>query len=589
MRTIIKILGFVIGIALALFGIIGAFSANVAFGTILTALGIFVCLLAYCVDRNPRQSKEQLDELETLRSKNIALEDELSTAKNRVAALSRFEACLDAEAEATRIRDAARADAERVQNAAEADAVRIRAEADHKRSNAEAWSQDTRAAAATERKAAAAVLTDARNKADSLVIDANAQAARIIAEANKRAEEIAGEAFAAKGKAEEYQRTAEAYRNIIEGYGTQYLKPSYSLLDELAEDFSFTDAGKKLKEAREFSARMVRMGYAAKCDYVEDYRRQTAIAFVIDAFNGKVDSILSKTKKDNYGTLEQRIKDAYQIVNDKGKAFRNAVITPEYLNARLNELKWACTVSELKAKDQEEQRQIRERMREEERARREYERAQREAAKEEEMLRKAMVKAEAQLKYAAEEERAKFEARLEELKQQLAEAEAKGQRALSMAQQTRRGNVYVISNIGSFGENVYKVGMTRRLEPMDRVRELGDASVPFPFDVHAIIESDDAPTLEAQLHQELALAQMNKVNPRKEFFKIQLSTIKALVDAKGLQANWTMRAEAAQYYETLAIEKQMQDDPEMKAKWEAFAADIANEEMLGEKSDEDEE
>ena len=105
------------------------------------------------------------------------------------------------------------------------------------------------------------------------------------------------------------------------------------------------------------------------------------------------------------------------------------------------------------------------------------------------------------------------------------EAEEKNQRALSMAQQTKRGNVYVISNIGSFGENVYKVGMTRRLEPMDRVRELGDASVPFPFDVHAIIESDDAPALENTLHKALALMQVNKVNPRKEFFRVSLSDI----------------------------------------------------------------
>ena len=578
MVKVLKILGFILGAIVVLFGVIGVLTGDLTSGIIFFLFGLFILLLAFFIEGSPKKVKELLSEVETLQSKNTALENDLSNTKAQAESLSRFQNCVDAEAEAVRIREAA-----------EADASRIRSEAEKERKESELWTFDARKAAIEEKKAASAALSEARSKADAIVQKANSKSAQIIADANKRAEEIAGEAYAAKGKADEYQRTAEAYRNVIEGYGTQYLKPSYSLLDELAEDFSFTDAGKELKAAREHSARMARMGYAAKCDYVEENRRKTAIEFVTDAFNGKVDSILSKTKKDNYGTLEQRIKDAYQIVNDNGRAFRNAVITPEYLDARLNELKWACTVSELKAKDQEEQRQIRERMREEERARREYERAQREAAKEEELLRKAMVKAEAQLKYAAEEERAKFEARLEELKQQLADAEAKGQRALSMAQQTRRGNVYVISNIGSFGENVYKVGMTRRLEPMDRVRELGDASVPFPFDVHAIIESDDAPTLEAQLHQELALAQMNKVNPRKEFFKIQLSTIKSLVDAKGLQANWTMRAEAAQYYETLAIEKQMQDDPEMRAKWEAFAADIANEEMLGEKSDEDEE
>lgn len=364
-------------------------------------------------------------------------------------------------------------------------------------------------------------------------------------------------------------------KNIIDGYGDQYLKPTYSLLDELAEDFGYDEAGQQLKIARENSARMVKLGTAAKCDYVEDNRKKTAIAFVVDAFNGKVDSILSKTKKDNFGTLEQKIKDAYQLVNYNGRAFRNAEITPEYLSARLEELKWGVRASELKAQAQEEQRQIREQMREEEKARREYERAMKDAAKEEEMLRKAMEKAQKQIETATEANRTEFEAKLEELKVQLQEAEVRGQRALSMAQQTKHGNVYVISNIGSFGENMYKVGMTRRLEPLDRVRELGDASVPFPFDVHAIIESDDAPGLETDLHKALTLMQVNKVNPRKEFFRVSLADIKSLVEHRNLNAAWTMTADAAEYRETLAIEESLKNDPDAKRRWEEFAESVA--------------
>ena len=144
-----------------------------------------------------------------------------------------------------------------------------------------------------------------------------------------------------------------------------------------------------------------------------------------------------------------------------------------------------------------------------------------------------------------------------------------------MAQQTKRGNVYVISNIGSFGENIYKVGMTRRLDPMDRVRELGDASVPFPFDVHAIIESDDAPALETTLHKALALMQVNKVNPRKEFFRVSLSDLHSLVDKMGLKANWTMEAAAAEYRETLAIEESMRNDPDVRRRWEQYNSSIS--------------
>ncbi len=130
-----------------------------------------------------------------------------------------------------------------------------------------------------------------------------------------------------------------------------------------------------------------------------------------------------------------------------------------------------------------------------------------------------------------------------------------------MAQQTRCGYVYIISNLGSFGEDVFKIGLTRRLEPMDRVKELGDSSVPFEFDVHALIRSDDAPALEHKLHRHFLLHQVNKVNHRKEFFRCDLATIRKEVVELGLQAQWTMKAEARDYRETLAIEKKIASDP----------------------------
>lgn len=94
-----------------------------------------------------------------------------------------------------------------------------------------------------------------------------------------------------------------------------------------------------------------------------------------------------------------------------------------------------------------------------------------------------------------------------------------------MAQQTRIGYVYVISNKRSFGEDVYKIGMTRRLDPMDRVRELSNASVPFAFDVHYMIYTDDAPQLEAKLHQYFSNSRINTDNYRKEFFYVPLTEI----------------------------------------------------------------
>lgn len=480
----------------------------------------------------------------------------------RDALTQKYAAVIDAESEAKKILD-------------EAQQIRISA-VNNKERTIDAAKEEAKEIVANARDRAERIQHKAQKdeqKASEEARLARANAAKIIEDAKAEARAIAGNAIDAQGKAQEYEKAAMAMKRTIEGYGDEWLKPAYSLLDELADEFGYTEAGQKLKEARALSARMVKDGVAANCDYQEKHRRVTAIQFVTDAFNGKVDSILSKVKSDNYGVLEQKIRDAFDLVNLNGSAFRNAHILPSYLDARLDELKWAVVAQELRKKAAEEQRELREKMREEEKARREFEKAQKEAAKEEAMLQKAMEKAKAMLASANEAQRAKYEAQLADLEEQLKAAEEKNQRALSMAQQTKRGVVYVISNVGSFGENVYKVGMTRRLDPLDRIKELGDASVPFPFDVHAFIESEDAPSLETALHHELALAQMNKVNPRKEFFRADIAAIKQLVDSKGLEANWTMAAQAAEYRESLAIEERIKKDPAERARWEKFMAE----------------
>ncbi len=283
--------------------------------------------------------------------------------------------------------------------------------------------------------------------------------------------------------------------------------------------------------------------------------RETAVRFVVDAFNGRVDAILSRTKHDNYGTLEQEIRDAFSLVNLNGKAFRDARVLPAYLDARLAELKWAVVAHELRQKEREEQRLIKERMREEEKARREYERAIQEAPIEQEAIKRALEKVQQSADQATAEERARFEEQISRLNQQLAEAVAKGQRAISMAQQTRAGHVYVISNPGSFGEDVFKIGMTRRVVPQDRIKELGDASVPFEFDVHAMIYSQDAPELEHQLHTEFDDLRINKVNFRKEFFRLPIQKMRDMVSSKVRDVSFTMLAEAKQWRETQAIER----------------------------------
>jgi hypothetical protein len=162
-----------------------------------------------------------------------------------------------------------------------------------------------------------------------------------------------------------------------------------------------------------------------------------------------------------------------------------------------------------------------------------------------------------------------YEQRLQEMAERLKQALERKERARSMAEQTKKGHVYIISSIGSFGDDVYKIGLTRRDDPFDRIRELGDSSVPFDFDVHAMILSDDAPALEHQLHKHFLLRQMNKVNHRKEFFRVSLTEIREEIERIGLTTGvkWTMTAEAKQYRESLAIERAIKDDPAQREAW----------------------
>lgn len=483
------------------------------------------------IDRQRQENSALLSRVDRQGQENTALQ-------NRVDALSKYQTIIDAEAHARELN-----------------------------AQAESVFAQSKIAAAVELHEAKRMAKEELMTSEMEMASARATASRIVEAANKRAEEIAGDAYSAMNRAKEFADTAKAMKNIIEGYGDAYIVPTYNLLDDLAEEFSFTEAGQKLKAAREMSRWMVKAGRAATCDYAEANRRDTAIRFVIDAFNGKVDSILSRNKADNHGKLEQEIRDAFALVNHNGTAFRNARITDEYLTSRLEELKWAATTRVLKEQDREEQRQLREQIREEEKARREFERAMKDATKEEDTIKKAMDKVLQQAANANDAQREEFETKLRELELKLQAAEEKNQRALSMAQQTRTGHVYVISNVGSFGEEVFKIGMTRRLEPKDRIRELGDASVPFEFDVHAMIFSDDAPSLEKTLHRHFLRRQMNKVNPRKEFFRLGISEIRAELESLGVETLWTMAAEAHEYRETIRIEQQIQENPVVEQQW----------------------
>ncbi|GHB73184.1 chromosome segregation ATPase [Psychrosphaera saromensis] len=266
------------------------------------------------------------------------------------------------------------------------------------------------------------------------------------------------------------------------------------------------------------------------------------------AFNNECDAAIGKVKWNNAQRMIERIHKAFDAINKLNES-NMIFINDEYLDLKISELKLTHEYHEKRQQEKEEQAEIRQQMREESRLEKDME----EALKEEGKFQTLLDKATKQAQKSTGDKLSKLEEQIAKLHNELAEAHEKSERAKSMAEQTKAGHVYVISNVGSFGENVYKIGMTRRLEPLDRVKELGDASVPFLFDVHAMIYTENAPDLEKSLHNEFNDRRLNLVNSRKEFFDVELLEIEKVVKDKHGDAEFYITAEARQYNESRAI------------------------------------
>jgi hypothetical protein len=274
------------------------------------------------------------------------------------------------------------------------------------------------------------------------------------------------------------------------------------------------------------------------------------IKLMLTTFNIETDLLISKLNPSNYSKILERIEKLANSL-EKSSFTLNCGFNIKYVGLKMEECRLQYQFTLKKKDEMDEQRLIKERIREEQKAIKEYEKEIASAEKEEKLYRDLLSKAKAQLESSNETEKNETQHRITLLEAQLIDAEAKIQRTRSMAEQTRKGHVYVISNIGSFGKNVYKIGMTRRLDPMDRVKELGDASVPFTFDVHAMIYTDDAPTLEKRLHQAFRHKRVNAVNLRKEFFNVSLSHInQAVNEITELETDFVITALAEEYFES---------------------------------------
>jgi hypothetical protein len=415
------------------------------------------------------------------------------------------------------------------------------------------------------------IITDYENKYRN-IIDVDEEINKRTIEFTQQSEDFQNQIFelkeTLKSLKEKYLTAKEVFEDLT--HQNNLLKDTLEIAEfgvyEPHFDFETSEKYKeKINQNKERQKELIKNESAAVCGTpwtIDGSRKKgevmerKAIKLTLRAFNGECDSLIAKVKWNNIEQYEKRIEKTFDAIN-KLNSSQNINIGYEYLKLKIDQLRLTHEYELKKYEEKEEQRRIREQMREEEKAKRDFERAQKEAEKEEKMLQQAMKKAQEQISKASKEEREKYEAQLTELQKKLREAEEKSQRAISMAQQTKSGHVYVISNIGSFGENIYKIGMTRRLEPLDRVNELGDASVPFKFDVHAMIYSEDAPELENQLHKTFNKNRLNFVNLRREYFDISLDEIEKVVKENHGEIEFIKEAEAKEYRESLIIKKKM--------------------------------
>jgi multidrug efflux pump subunit AcrA (membrane-fusion protein) len=369
----------------------------------------------------------------------------------------------------------------------------------------------------------------------------------------------------------EYEAGLKKYNN---------LNSEVALLEENLEDISYglykphftfqtSDQDKTaLDKVRDDERLMIRKGQAAVCptDWTVNASRREGERMVkqynkvmLRAFNGECDAAVANVTWNNVDKMEMRVRKSFEAINNLGDVMKVS-ITPEYIALKIKELQLTHDYEEKRYQEKEEQRKIRERIREEEKAQREIEKAKEDAEAEEARYEKALEKARKEALQATGAQLEKLTEQVKAFEAKLDEARKHKERAVARAQLTKSGFVYIISNVGSFGDRIYKIGMTRRLEPMERIAELGDASVPFPFDLHAMLYSDNAPELEAALQQLVDKGRVNLVNPRKEFYEgVSLDEIETFVRSRGLSAQFIKVPEAREYRKTLAMRHQRED------------------------------
>ena len=275
---------------------------------------------------------------------------------------------------------------------------------------------------------------------------------------------------------------------------------------------------------------------------------------LLRAYNAECDDAIEHVKFNNVEACQKKITVSAEAISKLG-SMMSIAISPKYTSLKMNELYLMHEYQLKKQEEKEEQKRLREEMREQAKLQKEIENSRRELEKEQTHYQNALNKLDMQIASAGEAEKEVLAEKRAEIIGQLSELDKAIKDVDYRAANQKAGYVYVISNIGAFGEGVYKIGMTRRLDPMERIEELGDASVPFDFDTHAMIFTEDAPKLEAALHRAFENRRVNMVNARREFFRVSLDEIKNVIRQNyDKTVEFTDIPDAEQYRQTLLIQ-----------------------------------
>ncbi|TAJ69002.1 MAG: DUF4041 domain-containing protein [Phenylobacterium sp.] len=384
------------------------------------------------------------------------------------------------------------------------------------------------------------------------ILDADAEEARVRAEVQKLADE-------SDALSKTYVEKRAIYDALLSEIAVYDDRLSFAEMGVYDPHFDFTDSEAykdAIRKCRDRQKVLIASKQAVVCRTAwtvdgsktkGETMANRSIRLTLRAFNNECEVAVANVRWNNVSTMAARITKAQEQI-DKLNQSNNTVITNDYAKLRLEELLLTHEYREKLKAEKEERAEAARLAREEQRLIRDLEEAQEREAHYEQLVAKARAEAATSVGVNLDAQLS----RIQVLEAELAEAHSKAERAQAMAEQTRSGYVYIISNIGSFGEGVIKIGLTRRLDPLDRIRELGDASVPFVFDMHAIIYSEDAPNLERTLHAEFEARRINAQNYRKEFFRASLDEVEAAIQRLAPSAPFFKDIEAQEYRETLA-------------------------------------